>query len=319
MYFYLLDRYLTLLSFFNKISKVIKRNTPYNKNSGLFLFFFQYVFLYVFSIFKYKNKQEKEQVKRITGKQAHFFSYKFYSKIREVCLKKFDNKDKYLLSNLNDISEALISEKNKLEASIGKKIILSPLHFFSDEFAVLATCYANDKKINCIANVGNSGWKENWGASEDDNFVKNLNMIDILQSSRREANINMVKVIKEFKLETSDLVVFLDALPEYTCTFSRYSKTSSTKLKKINIFGKTGLMHRGPFNLPQKLDAVLLPYQIVITPFGLKLIIHTPLENDLNNSIPKLIEKTLTGRFFIQWMFWHFTSFYYYNGATDEE
>lgn len=276
--------------------------------------------MFSYSCVFFRSALENKNIQIIGARKNTFYSCKFYSKLRGTLLKNFEKNSYHLMSNLKAISTELIKEKKALEKKTGKKVIFSPLHLFSDEFSVIAACLHNKNKVNCIANIGNNGWKENWGAKNDDNHIENLNMIDVLQTSRKNANRSMLKIISDFKHHGTDLVIFLDALPEYTCAISRLSLNSApAKLKKIEIFGKVGLMHRGPFYLPEKLDAILLPYQVVATPFGLKLITHSPLENKLENEIPKTIERVLKSKFSEQWMFWDFTSFYYYNGIVNEK
>ncbi|WP_282166234.1 hypothetical protein [Shewanella japonica] len=235
-----------------------------------------------------------------------------YEKIKIKYLSHYLNNNKFLKMQLEKCASVLRDEKENVSKKTGKKIILMPMHIFSDEFACLIASQATEKRLWCLSNVGNTGWSNNWNSSNcdyDDNFVDNLHLINVF-GNKNESKKELYSMMKSFKRGTGECLIFSDVLPEYTAQY-----LNNNKFTNVRLFEKNALMHSGPFKLPQSLDAVILPYYVHIRLGKLKIVTLPHIEaEDVNLKLPMVVERVLTSNVGNQWMFWHFTSFFYYNG-----
>ncbi|ARD22472.1 hypothetical protein [Shewanella japonica] len=264
------------------------------------------------SVMRRVSRNNRREVLSDELRQSFFDSIIDYEKIKIKYLSHYAKNNKSLKNQIANCGSVLESAIKNVSEKTGSKVILMPMHIFSDEFACLIAAHSTDKRLWCLSNVGNNGWKKNWnrsGCPYDDNVIDNLYLINVLgneSASKKE----IVSMMRSFKRGAGECLVFLDAIPEYTAQYLK-----GNKFMKVSMFNKVALMHRGPFKLPESLNAVILPYYVHIRLGMLKLETLPYIEaQDVDREIPKTVEKVLISKVSNQWMFWHFSSFFYYNG-----
>jgi len=273
---------------------------------------------FIFSLQHYFDKTQRDTRKR-KGEILGFKDWRselYFDKLKEYYLSLYSADDDILLDWLDKCAQKLHLEIKK---SSDKPVVLMPMHFFSDEFAILISAIATEKRVDVFSDGSNTNWGDKWAKhlvycnreNTDNNPIDNLNLYNVFESDSAESARKSITLLKDLKKNKSILAIFLDALPAYTAKFNK-----KQKLHRTILFKKIALLHKGVFSFPNIADSNVIPYYIYIDKGEIKIKVYNSIysKDELyEEKIMKTFEISLI-KHHQQWMLWHFPFFFNYNG-----
>ncbi len=292
-------------------SKAKKQCDTYTPQLTLLI---RYLLCWFISLCKYLNTTElsiKITTQKIIEKKSLLPNRAFCILYRRSFINAMVNGNNSTIKQINACSKELSAFMSNYEKQTNRRLLLYPMHIFSDELPIIVALHAIPNDLYVISDVNNDEWNKKWG--DDANKWKEKNQRLILfnpfEKTKKDASKGIRNIIKKTRSGRCNFAVFPDAMPEYTQRLD-----NNHTYIKTDLFGRQATLHSGPFNFPKLMQCDILPYYIYIKHGTLKINLMEPIAHEeVNQKLPQAIEKAINSNF-KQWILWHFFSFFYRNG-----
>ena len=213
---------------------------------------------------------------------------------------------------IHGIADDLKKYALNIERYLNKPIIFAPLHMESDVLSAVICAFASPKREVMVVSAYTD---EMIGCDESTSISKfgvTVNQFHPGMQCSRDGR-RLIHMIKGARNRLFNLVIFPDAIPEYT------HKVTGRGMREypVKIFGRAGNLHAGLPNLVKAIDAVALYFYIINVNGRLQLnIVGTSEAGDIKEKSAIYIEKALSENP-SSWLLWRYTSFYYFCSKRD--
>jgi len=269
------------------------------------------VIMSIFSLIELNEISIKVNTKRIINKISLMPNRSLYLKYCSSFLNAIGNGNKESIKQINQCAQQLSEVIEDYKVKNNRKLLLYPLHIFSDELSIIVALKSANKELYVISDVKEDEWCDKWGDNAElwKNKHQNLILFNPFVKSKQEASKGIRQIIKKVRNDEIEFAVFPDAIPEYTRRLG-----SSHSYIKSTLFGKQAVLHSGPFTFPKLMRCDVLPYFIFIDKGKMRLKTLEPIiYENIEEKLPMAIERGIN-EMYPQWILWHFQSFFYRNG-----
>jgi hypothetical protein len=280
-----------------------------------------YMFIFLRFFFSYLNIDDinvRVNVKYVTNQFPVGKGWHFYDSLCKFHIKALIIGNRSIEKQVYNCSLKLKAFINNYTTLENRKLLLYPMHVYSDEFPILIAERAVDNQLIVISDVKQGKWEDKWGEGANEHRrrkIENLRLFNPFELNKNDAAREIRNIIKQVRKGEASFSVFPDAIPEYTLRLGSGSGSGSGhSYKRVSLFDKEACLHQGPFNYPKLMRTDVLPYYVFIEKGKIRLKIMEPIKyEDIDLGLPQAIQCAIDEQA-EQWMLWHFPSFFYRNG-----
>jgi hypothetical protein len=221
-------------------------------------------------------------------------------------------RNRQLTASLQELGIALGRYVEPLRRA-GRPVIYAPFHMESDAIA-LVLAGISSKQMTYVVSTYSKG---HFGADEANTFATLGVEMDHFhpETQQTRGGKGLLQVIKEVRRRSASLVVFADAIPEYTNKITKAPMRES----EVELFGRRQRIHSGLSDLARSVGGVAVFFYVAFSNGRLVLnIIGTSEHTGINYYMATQLERALRTHP-SSWMLWHYTSFFGYCSGAERE